>query len=50
NVEQLISSVKLTNALERSRTEFTLSMPDGSPVTHAHNAGRNGMARSGRGY
>ncbi len=30
DVEKLISSVKRTNALERSRIEFTLSMPDGS--------------------
>ncbi len=32
NVDLLIETVKRTNALERSRTEFTLTMPDGSPL------------------
>ena len=32
NVEQLIDMVKRTNALERSRAQFTLTMPDGSPL------------------
>jgi len=32
DVEQLISTVKRTNALERSRTQFTLATPDGSPL------------------
>ena len=32
DVNELISTVKLTNALERSRAEFTLTMPDGSPL------------------
>lgn len=30
DIEQLISTVKRTNALERSRTQFTLTTPDGS--------------------
>lgn len=32
NVEQLIDTIKGTNALERSRAQFTLTMPDGSPL------------------
>ena len=32
NVEQLIETIKRTNALERSRAQFTLTMPDGSPL------------------
>ena len=32
NVEQLIDMVKHTNALERSRAQFTLTMPDGSSL------------------
>lgn len=30
-VDALIATVKRTNALERSRAEFTLTMPDGTP-------------------
>lgn len=32
NVEQLIETIKHTNAPERSRAQFTLTMPDGSPL------------------
>ena len=32
NVEHLIDMVKRTSALERSRAQFTLTMPDGSPL------------------
>jgi hypothetical protein len=32
NVDLLIETVKRTNAPERSRTQFTLTMPDGSPL------------------
>lgn len=32
NLERLIETVKRTNALERSRVQFTLTMPDGSPL------------------
>ena len=32
NVTALIETVKRTNALERSRTEFKLLMPDGTPL------------------
>lgn len=35
NVDQLIEAVKRTNALERSRGQFTLTMPDGSPLKRA---------------
>ena len=34
DVDELISSVKRSSALERSRTQFTLTMPDGSPLQH----------------
>lgn len=32
DVERLIAAVKQTNALERSRSQFRLTMPDGSPL------------------
>lgn len=32
-IDRLIASVKKTNALERSRNQFKLAMPDGSPLT-----------------
>ena len=32
DVEPLIAAVKRTNALERPRAEFTLTMPDGMPL------------------
>jgi hypothetical protein len=36
DVEQLIVAVKCTNALERSRTQFTLTMADGTPLRREH--------------
>jgi len=32
DVGRLIEAVKRTNALERSRNQFKLTMPDGSPL------------------
>ena len=32
DVDALIATVKHTNALERSRAEFTLTMPNGIPL------------------
>jgi hypothetical protein len=34
DVNALIEAVKRTNALERSRAQFHLSMPDGSPLAN----------------
>ena len=34
DVNALIEAVRRTNALERSRTQFRLTMPDGSPLTN----------------
>jgi hypothetical protein len=36
DVDALIESVKRTNALERSRMQFRLTMPDGSALGEAH--------------
>ena len=36
DVEALISAVKRTNALERSRPQFTLTLPNGMPLTKTH--------------
>ena len=39
HIDALITAVKKTNALERSRTQFKLVMPDGSPLTIAPKEG-----------
>ncbi|MGQ0543882.1 MAG: hypothetical protein ACT4P3_00915 [Betaproteobacteria bacterium] len=36
DIDALIGSVKMTNALERSRTQFKLTMPDGSSLGGGH--------------
>lgn len=36
DVNALIEAVKRTNALERSRVQFRLTMPDGSPLVNEH--------------
>ena len=35
-VNALIAAVRGTNALERSRAEFRLTMPDRSPLANEH--------------
>lgn len=39
NVEQLIETIKRTNAMERSRAHFTLTMPDGSSLRRVDHQG-----------
>jgi len=45
-VDALIAIMKLTNALERSRAQFKLTMPDGSPVSALATADDVSIAKS----